>query len=586
MNKLVEFYKLFNYSIFLLFSSSPLLSVLFVFLVVIQGIMPTLSVMLGIRLGNLIGHANQTDIFITSIAWVVTFVIPGVLAPIVSTLQSVLNQKATFLTQKKIMLSVSRINDLNVIETEKIHNDFETLSREASNKPLNLLVNLVSVFRDSITLVSLSLLISTIVWWLPFALLFPAYPVALAVSKSQKDIFNAFADKSGASRLIKYFISVLLNTTLAKEIRVFNLSNFFMSKHRESFHQLECDLNEIRKKQILRPQGWNLLYLVSASSVMYWFSNHISQGEISTGELLGVIQSITFFGLTCQWGVYTLAYLSVCFEYFRKLYDIENLCQDERAMYFTLPDDKTIIFENVSFSYREQRCAVSDVSFQIKEGEHIALIGENGAGKSTLVKLLCRLYTPTSGRITLGGIDINEIDITVWREYISAIFQDFGHYVLSVEENIYLGDVANGGNREALERVCLQAGFTLPAGVDYTDLLGKEFSGTDLSGGQWQRLAIARALYSSNSGIVILDEPTSALDPRIEADFFKRFYQSTKGKTSITVTHRMGAVKNAEKVIVMKNGVLVEQGTPDALSRLKGEYYELVNIQKELWNAS
>ncbi|MCW2482620.1 ABC transporter ATP-binding protein, partial [Candidatus Symbiopectobacterium sp. NZEC135] len=169
MNKLVEFYKLFNYSIFLLFSSSPLLSVLFVFLVVIQGIMPTLSVMLGIRLGNLIGHANQTDIFITSIAWVVTFVIPGVLAPIVSTLQSVLNQKATFLTQKKIMLSVSRINDLNVIETEKIHNDFETLSREASNKPLNLLVNLVSVFRDSITLVSLSLLISTIVWWLPFA---------------------------------------------------------------------------------------------------------------------------------------------------------------------------------------------------------------------------------------------------------------------------------------------------------------------------------------------------------------------------------------------------------------------------------
>ncbi|TCL06252.1 ABC transporter ATP-binding protein [Sodalis ligni] len=584
MSKAIEFYKLFKYSISLLFSSSPLLSFLFLLLVIFQGLIPTISVMLGIQLGNSIGHSDQIHIFMISIAWVMSFVIPGILAPIVSTLQSILNQKATFLTQKKIMLSASRINDLKIIETQKIHNDFETLSREASNKPLNLLINLVDVFRDAITLASLSLLISTIVWWLPLALLFPAFPVALAVSKSQKDIFNAFAEKSGAARLIKYYISVLLNTTLAKEIRVFNLSYFFIAKHKESFEELEHDLNNIRKKQILRPQGWNFLYLLTAILVMHWFSKYLSNGRISTGELLGVIQSITYFGLTCQWGVYSLAYLSVCFEYFRKLYNIENMHQKEDAKYFVLPEDKTIKFEDVSFSYTDGKCAVNKLNFQISDGEHIALVGENGAGKSTIIKLLCRLYNPSVGRITIGGLNINDIDINVWRKNISAIFQDFGHYVLSIEDNIYLGDIDNIGNRLFLEKICLDAGFKLPIGVEYSDLLGKEFSGTELSGGQWQRLAIARALYSYTSRIVILDEPTSALDPRIEAAFFKRFYQSTRDKTSITVTHRMGAVKNADKIIVMKEGCIVEQGTPEELYKLNGEYYELLTIQKEIWS--
>ena len=357
-----------------------------------------------------------------------------------------------------------------------------------------------------------------------------------------------------------------------------------MSKHKENFLELENDLNRIRKKQIIRPQGWNLLYFVTASFVMYWFSNYLATGEVSNGELLGVIQAITYFALTCQWGVYSLANLSVCFEFFRRLFAIENMPFNNKGNITDIPKDRTIKFENVSFSYQENNCVIENISFEIKDGEHIALIGENGAGKSTIIKLLCRLYYPDTGRITVGGVDINEIDVDVWRKNISAIFQDFGHYNLTVEENIYLGDIENIGDKKALDKTCENAGFKLPNGVTYTTFLGKEYSGAELSGGQWQRLAIARALYSSKSRIVILDEPTSALDPRIEASFFKHFSQCTKNKTSIMVTHRMGSVKNSDKIIVLKKGKIVEQGTPDELLELNGEYCELLNIQKEIWS--
>ena len=157
MNKTLNFFKLFKYSISLLFSSSPSLSFLFIFLVVLQGMMPTLSVMVGIKLGNSIGHEGQYYIFIISIVWVITFVLPGVLAPMVSTLQSILNQKATYLTQKRIMISASKIDDLKIIEKQKIHNDFEALTREASNKPLNLLISLVDVFRDTVTCIAINI---------------------------------------------------------------------------------------------------------------------------------------------------------------------------------------------------------------------------------------------------------------------------------------------------------------------------------------------------------------------------------------------------------------------------------------------
>ncbi len=576
--------RLLTYSISLLFSTSPSLSLLFILLVVVQGLLPTVSVFIGIKLGNMVSACEVDYLFIVSILWVISFILPGVLAPISSTLQSILNQKATYLTQRKIILSAIKITDLKVLESQEVHDNFESLSREASNKPLNFLVTIVDLFKDFITLFSLSVLISSILWWLPFVLLLPAFPVALSVAKSQKDIFIAFSGMSKTSRLIKYYISTLLNSSTMKEIKVFRLSNFFLGKHSESFTQLEKELNKIRVTQIRRPQIWNLIYFITASIAMYYFSLSIISGKVTTGDLFGIIQAITYFALTCQWGVYSLATLSVCLEFFRKLYEVEKLSQSfSEVGTFDIPKDKTIRFENVSFEYHSDLPIIKDISCTINEGDRVALIGENGAGKTTFIKLLCKIYKPTTGRITVGGVDINDIKNEAWMQYLAVVFQDIGKYVLSIEDNIYLGEIENRGDKESLKRACEKADFNLPHGMNFTTLLGKEFDGTELSGGQWQRLAIARALYSQSSELVIFDEPTSALDPRIEAKVFENLENLSKGKTSIIITHRMWGVKNVSHIILLKNGEILEEGTPDKLLEKKGEYYNLIALQEELY---
>lgn len=206
-------------------------------------------------------------------------------------------------------------------------------------------------------------------------------------------------------------------------------------------------------------------------------------------------------------------------------------------------------------------------------------VGENGAGKSTLIKLLCKLYKPSSGRIACNGIDILSIDTKIWWQHISAIFQDFGHYNLTVMENVTFTDNIDSFIEEKFLESCRQAKFTLDEVYHANSFLGKEYEGTELSGGQWQRLALARTLFADGS-LVILDEPTSAMDPRVESQLFMQFYELVKGKTSVMVTHRLGAVKNSSRIIVLKNGKLIEDGTPEELERIKGEYYSLLTLQR------
>lgn len=580
MKTLTRRITLIKYSLSLLFRTSPYLSFLFILIITAQGVFPTLSVITSIRLGNMINTARHDDLFIVGTVWALTFVLPGVLAPIASTLQSILNQRATYLTQRTIMEAASRIEDLKLIEDPEIHDNLEVLSREAAHRPLNLLVNIVDIFRGTLTLTSLSLVLASVVWWLPFSFLLPLVPVTYTVAKSQMDIFQAMLGKGKSARLIKYYLSVLLDIKLSKEIRLFRSAIFFMNKHQRSFSELENDLNVVRKKQLLRPQPWNMIYLLSSLGVMYWFIDYISTGKISIGGLLGTIQSISYFGLSCQWMIYSFANVGVCFSFFSRLKKLEDISKKQ----ITPPTKKIetineIKFENVSFSYNDEILVLKNINLTIKTGEHLAIVGENGAGKSTLIKLLCKLYKPSSGRITCNGIDILTIDTKIWWQHISAIFQDFGHYNLTVMENVTFTDNIDSFIEKKFLESCRQAKFTLDEVYHANSFLGKEYEGTELSGGQWQRLALARTLFADGS-LVILDEPTSAMDPRVESQLFMQFHELVKGKTSVMVTHRLGAVKNSSRIIVLKNGKLIEDGTPEELERIQGEYYSLLTIQR------
>jgi len=225
---------------------------------------------------------------------------------------------------------------------------------------------------------------------------------------------------------------------------------------------------------------------------------------------------------------------------------------------------------------------VQGLTLSIQPGEHIALVGENGAGKTTLVKLLCRLYDPTEGRITLDGIDLREITLADLRADVSVIFQDFAKYHMTARDNIWLGNI-----RQPLETLLIREAAEL-AGADevisqlpqgYNTMLGKWFEGgEELSMGEWQKLALARA-FLRQSQIMVMDEPTSAMDARAEFEFFQRFHNLAKDRMAILISHRLSTVKMADRIYVLDQGRIVESGTHDELINRHGQYAELFETQ-------
>jgi ATP-binding cassette subfamily B protein len=240
-------------------------------------------------------------------------------------------------------------------------------------------------------------------------------------------------------------------------------------------------------------------------------------------------------------------------------------------------------FRNVSFHYPgNPRMVLKNVSFTLSPGERIALVGENGQGKTTIVKLMTRLYEPTEGQILLDGKDLRDYDLeTVWNE-IGVIFQDFMRYEMTASANIAMGRVADRDNNfriraAANKSLAEQAIRRLPKGFD--QVLGSRFEGgMDLSGGEWQKVALARA-YLRDAQLLILDEPTAALDARSEHEVFQRFSELTTGKMALLISHRFATVKMADRILVLKDGMVAEEGNHEKLIAVGGHYAEMYELQ-------
>ncbi len=245
-----------------------------------------------------------------------------------------------------------------------------------------------------------------------------------------------------------------------------------------------------------------------------------------------------------------------------------------------IPDDLTIAFENVHFAYPDGRPVLRGVSFRIPAGKTVALVGENGAGKTTVVKLLLRFYDPSEGRITVGGRDLRDLGPGAWRRTVGAVLQDFGRYAFTLGENIGLGDLERLDDTAAIERAAAstevdELAAQLPRGYD--EQLDKAFGGTELSG-EWQKVAIARALLR-DARLLVLDEPAAALDARAEQALYQSFARLGAGRTVLMISHLLASVKDADRILVLKQGRLVEEGTHAQLLERGGEYHELWTLQ-------
>ena len=438
---------------------------------------------------------------------------------------------------------------------------------------------------DIVTMASLLIYLGQFHWGLPLLLALGTTPGALLREIVNRQRYLMDRAQAPDERRFGVYTDLLTGRHSAAEIRLFSLGQWLLEQAgqlRSRLHRERLQLTAREARLTVVSDGMNGLVHVAAIgvSVGLLVNGHISIG--AAAALFAAIETfqITYFGLIwCGSMLYnSLRYLE---DYFVLM---DNPRLDLRAgRKLDQPLATPIVLENLSFTYPgAERPALSDLNLELRPGERIALVGENGAGKTTLVKLLMGLYRPTSGRILVDGVDLADIAPADWHRKFGTVFQSYLRYQTTVEENITFGWPEGADDKEHLEAVLARSGAhevaaELPQGLKTP--LGKEYhAGAELSVGQWQKLAIARA-YFRPAEILILDEPASALDAKAEAAVYQHFADLAQGRTAILISHRLASCQIADRILVLREGRLVEQGTHDALLSSGGEYAELYKLQ-------
>lgn len=476
--------------------------------------------------------------------------------------------------------------DLINFERPEYFDCLSRASREAPWRPNSILNNIVSIARALLSLIFMAGLILTLNWTLAVLLLVANIPGIWLRLHYADILYNFQREQTPEARKSAYFNWLLTGDRPSREIRLFGLGNYFMELFRRSFlKQKEEELNIIRKRTIIEIVS-NLFKASALLVSLLFIARQTITGAISLGAMAmfilafrqGMIFIRELFGSVS--GLYEDSlFIGDTFEFLNLK---ENITAKEPEIK-VVPFSKHFSAENISFRYPGSTSPVlNNISFEIKKGEVIALVGSNGAGKSTLVRLLCRLYDPDSGAIKSDGNDIRNMDPETYRKQFSVVFQDFMLYNLTAGENIRMGNIEDADNPERIKQSAVNTGVndlieTLPNGYD--TVIGNLFEESrELSWGEWQKIALARALYRE-APVLILDEPSSSLDAATEYDIFNRFREIVKGRTAILISHRFTNVSLADRIIVLDKGTIAETGTHEELMKKRGMYYDMFSMQ-------
>lgn len=496
----------------------------------------------------------------------------------------------------KIMLKAKDL-DVESFDKPDFYARLENAVREADHRPIQIINSVFSLISTLITIFSFFAVLSQVKpVWASVLVIILSIPGAVVSFVYRKKNFRYMRHRSKDRRMLSYFSNIVTDKDLVKEIRIFGLSDLFTKRYKEVFRRYFKGL----KGLFIKEGSWNIalsfvssaancvLFLVIAKQV---FEGAIEIGNYSlyTGALNSVSSGIASFISTVATVYEGTLFIDNLITFMKEKKKIKAL--NEKAIIPQKHIGHRIEFRNVSFSYPgTQRKVIDNISFIIEPGDTVVLVGLNGAGKTTLIKLLTRLYDPTDGQILLDGFDIREYDVERLYELYGIIFQDFGKYAVSVRENIAFGQA----NKKAEEEEIIYAAQRSSASKFIEELPDKydtplmryfEDNGIELSIGQWQKLSIARAFYS-DSDILILDEPTASLDAIAEQKIYNRFDELRLDKTTVFVSHRLSSATVADKIFVLENGRLIEQGNHKELMALGGKYYELFSTQAKRYMES
>lgn len=423
--------------------------------------------------------------------------------------------------------------------------------------------------------------------WLILILVVAVIPSFVGETHFNRRSYSLTNSWTPERRELDYLRYIGASNETAKEIKIFGLENFITNR----FERLSKEYYKANRNLTIRRAAWGgvfaLIGTVSYYGAYVFIIGQAIGGQISIGALTFLAGSFQRMqGLLA--GVMSrfsrVSEMALYLQDFFAFLDIRPLSAQNRGQQrVPRPIRQGFEFENVSFKYPGSEVwALRNLSFSLRAGEKLALVGENGAGKTTIVKLLANLYQPDEGRVLLDGVDLRDYDPADLRDAIGIIFQDFFRYSLPVSENIAVGNIGERDNRPLIEESARKSlADEVVAGLPkrYDQMLGKRFTGgVDLSGGQWQKIALARA-YMRDAQLIILDEPTAALDARAEHEVFVRFSELIKGKTGVLISHRFSTVRMADRILFLEHGQLLEIGSHEELLAQKGKYAELFRLQ-------
>ena len=498
-----------------------------------------------------------------------------------SLLRALMGQRVNVLILEKALTL-----DLRQFEDSEFYDKLTNARREASVRPLSLVSRTFGLVQNALSLITYGILLVHFSVWAVVVLILAAMPVFIAETKFAGEGFRLFSWRAPETRQQNYLENLLAREDFVTEIKLYQLGEMLLERYRNLFEQLYGEDRDLT----LRRGLWGYLLSLVSTGAFYlayaWIVLETVLGKISLGDMTMYLtvfrqgQSTFSNALTSIGGMYEdNLYLSNLYDFLE-----EEVPKSWGKATIGLNSQDGIRFENVSFTYPgNSKPALRNISLHLKPREKLAIVGENGSGKTTLIKLLTRLYTPDSGRIFLDGLDLQEWDVDVLRRRIGVIFQNFVRYQFTVGENIGVGDVEHLENKTQWQTAAqkgMAQSFIDQLPQSFQTQLGRWFKGgQELSGGQWQKIALSRAFMRSQADILVLDEPTSAIDAQAEFEIFNHFRAITQNQMVLLISHRFSTVRMADKILVIENGEVIEQGTHEDLLKLGGRYAKLFLLQ-------